>query len=40
MGVLPMCFRTGENASTLKLTGRETYEVLGMGDSAAPVRET
>ncbi len=35
MGVLPMCFRTGENASTLKLTGRETYEVLGMG---APLR--
>ncbi len=36
MGVLPLCFRTGENASTLKLTGRETYEVLGMGDSLRP----
>jgi aconitate hydratase len=36
MGVLPMCFRTGENATTLKLTGRETYEVLGMGDSLCP----
>ncbi len=36
MGVLPMCFRTGENASTLKLTGRETYEVLGMGASLRP----
>jgi aconitate hydratase A / 2-methylisocitrate dehydratase len=36
MGVLPMCFRTGENASTLKLTGRETYDVLGMGHSLRP----
>ncbi|HEU0175943.1 MAG TPA: aconitate hydratase, partial [Blastocatellia bacterium] len=25
MGVLPLCFRTGENAASLKLTGRETY---------------
>ena len=36
MGVLPLCFRTGENAATLKLTGRETYEVLGVGDSLRP----
>ncbi len=36
MGVLPLCFRTGENAATLKLTGRETYDVIGMGDVAAP----
>jgi aconitate hydratase len=36
MGVLPMCFRAGENASTLKLTGRETYAVLGMGRSLGP----
>ncbi len=39
MGVLPLCFRTGENASTLKLTGRETYDVLGMGDSLRPSGE-
>ena len=36
MGVLPLCFRTGENAATLKLTGRETYDVVGMGDSLRP----
>ncbi len=36
MGVLPMCFRTGETAITLKLTGRETYEVIGMGASLRP----
>jgi aconitate hydratase A / 2-methylisocitrate dehydratase len=39
MGVLPLCFRTGENAATLKLTGRETYEVLGVGDSLRPSGE-
>jgi aconitate hydratase len=39
MGVLPMCFRTGETAASLKLTGRETYEVLGMGDSLRPSGE-
>jgi aconitate hydratase len=39
MGVLPMCFRSGENASTLKLTGRETYDVFGMGDSLRPSGE-
>ena len=36
MGVLPLCFKAGENAATLKLTGRETYDVLGMGDSLRP----
>jgi aconitate hydratase len=36
MGVLPLCFKTGENAATLKLTGRETYDVIGMGDSLRP----
>jgi aconitate hydratase len=39
MGVLPLCFRTGETAATLKLTGRETYEVLGVGDSLRPSGE-
>ncbi len=39
MGVLPLCFRTGENAATLKLTGRETYDVLGVGDSLRPSGE-
>ena len=39
MGVLPLCFRAGENAATLKLTGRETYEVIGMGDTLRPSGE-
>jgi aconitate hydratase len=39
MGVLPMCFRSGENASTLSLTGREIYEVLGMGATLRPSGE-
>ncbi len=31
MGVLPLQFRDLETASTLKLTGHETFDVLGMG---------
>ena len=31
MGVLPLRFRDGENASSLKLTGSETYEIEGIG---------
>jgi aconitate hydratase len=36
MGVLPMCFKSNENAASLKLTGRETYDVIGMGDALRP----
>jgi aconitate hydratase len=36
MGVLPLCFRPGENAASLKLTGRETYDIVGMGDTLRP----
>ena len=36
MGVLPLCFRAGENAATLKLTGRETYDIIGIGDTLRP----
>jgi aconitate hydratase len=36
MGVLPLCFRQGETAAALKLTGRETYDVLGMTDTLRP----
>jgi aconitate hydratase len=39
MGVLPLCFHTGENAATHKLTGRETYEVIGMGATLRPSGE-
>jgi aconitate hydratase len=30
MGVLPLEFKTGQNAASLKLTGRESFDVVGM----------
>ena len=33
MGVLPLEFKTGQNAASLKLTGREAYDIVGMGDT-------
>jgi aconitate hydratase len=39
MGVLPLRFRDGETAASLKLTGRETYDVLGLGESLKPAGE-
>jgi aconitate hydratase len=30
MGVLPLEFKAGQNAASLKLTGRESYSVTGM----------
>ncbi len=30
MGVLPLQFRDGETPPTLKLTGRERYDIVGM----------
>jgi aconitate hydratase len=39
MGVLPLRFRDGETAASLKLTGRETYDVLGLSDSLKPAGE-
>ena len=36
MGVLPLCFKANETASSLKLTGRETYDIVGAGDSLRP----
>jgi aconitate hydratase len=36
MGVLPLRFRDGETAASLKLTGREVYDVLGIGDGLKP----
>lgn len=27
MGIIPLQFRAGENAETLKLTGHETYDI-------------
>jgi aconitate hydratase len=31
MGVLPLQFQAGQNAASLKLTGRETYRITGIG---------
>jgi aconitate hydratase len=39
MGVLPLQFMDGQNAATLKLTGRETYQIVGMGDTLKPAGE-
>jgi aconitate hydratase len=36
MGVLPLQFREGQTAALLKLTGRETYDVVGISDSLTP----
>jgi aconitate hydratase len=35
MGVLPLQFKAGENAQTLKLTGKETFDVAGLDRGAA-----
>jgi aconitate hydratase len=36
MGILPLRFKDGENAASLKLTGRESYDILGVASSLAP----
>jgi aconitate hydratase len=36
MGVLPLQFVPGESASSLGLTGRETFEIAGLGDGLRP----
>jgi aconitate hydratase len=35
MGVLPLQFKQGENAQSLKLTGRETFDIIGIERGAA-----
>src|SRR5690606_1152485 len=35
MGILPLQFREGENADSLGLTGRETYDITGLGRKIA-----
>jgi aconitate hydratase len=39
MGILPLRFKDGETAASLKLTGRETFDILGMADSLKPGAE-
>jgi aconitate hydratase len=36
MGILPLRFSEGETAASLKLTGRETFDILGIADSLGP----
>jgi aconitate hydratase len=36
MGVLPLQFNDAETAATHKLTGRERYDIVGIGDSLQP----
>ncbi|MGH6636062.1 MAG: aconitate hydratase AcnA [Gammaproteobacteria bacterium] len=37
MGVLPLCFKEGENAERLGLSGKETYDIEGRVEGAAEV---
>jgi aconitate hydratase len=36
MGVLPLEFKSGENASSLKLTGTESYDLVGVASDLKP----
>ncbi len=36
MGVLPLRFVDGQNAESLGLTGRETFDIAGLSDAMAP----
>jgi aconitate hydratase len=36
MGILPLQFRQGENKESLGLTGRETYDILGVAEGLKP----
>ncbi len=36
MGVLPLQFADGQSAATLKLTGREAYDIVGIGPQLTP----
>jgi aconitate hydratase len=38
MGVLPLSFMPGEDHETLGLTGRETYDILGLSDDIQPMQ--
>jgi aconitate hydratase len=39
MGILPLRFKDGENAACLRLTGREAFDIVGMGESLKPGAE-
>jgi aconitate hydratase len=39
MGVLPLQFRDGTNAQTLRLDGTESYDILGLGPQLKPQQD-
>jgi aconitase A len=39
MGILPLQFLPGESAASLGLTGRETFDILGISDGLRPHQE-
>ena len=39
MGVLPLQFKEGEDAATLGLTGRETFDIVGISDNLTPKQD-
>ncbi|MEK7278781.1 MAG: aconitate hydratase, partial [Chloroflexota bacterium] len=39
MGVLPLVFKEGQNAESLGLTGRESFDILGISDEIKPRQE-
>ena len=36
MGVMPLQFKPGESAESLGLTGKETYEIIGISEGISP----
>ena len=36
MGVMPLQYKPGDSASALGLTGRETFDVVGLADGLSP----
>jgi aconitate hydratase len=39
MGVLPMQFAAGQNAESLGLTGKETYQITGIAGNLHPLKQ-
>jgi len=39
MGVLPLEFTAGQTTASLKLTGRESFDIIGMADSLKPMAD-
>jgi aconitate hydratase len=39
MGVLPLQFKSGENAASLGLTGFEVFNIIGLSDNLHPNQE-